>query len=146
LVIGAACTVKASGAVCVKLPDVPVKVTVDVAPAVAIPAVNVVLCATPGVRFNVAGFAVTPAGSPVIATATVPVNELIAPAVTLTKEPAAPPTIVNDVGDNISEKSDGDTEIVIATVAEWLSAPEVPVRVNVAFPAPAFAAAVTVTV
>jgi hypothetical protein len=81
----------------------------------------------------------------VIATATVPVNELIDAAVALTGKPAAPPTIVNVVGDKVSEKSGGSAVMVAATVAEWLSAPDVPIRVNVALPAAALAAAVTVT-
>jgi hypothetical protein len=38
----------------------------------------------PGINESVAGLAVTPAGSPVIATATVPLKELIAVARTLT--------------------------------------------------------------
>ena len=62
------------------LPEVPVNVTVDVAATALSAAVNVVLCATPGARLNVVGFAVTPAGSPMIATVTVPANELTAAA------------------------------------------------------------------
>ena len=78
-----------------------------------------------GARLNVAGFAVTPAGSPVIATATVPVNELTAVAVTLTEEPAAPATTVSEVGNTAKVKSGeggggggGGTEMVAVTVDE----------------------------
>ena len=59
-------------------------VTVGVAAAALRAAVSVVLCAVPGVRLSVAGFAVTPVGSPEIATATAPLKELTAAAVTLT--------------------------------------------------------------
>jgi hypothetical protein len=59
----------------------------DVALAVAL---MVMFCAVPGVRLSVAGFAVTPGGRPVIATAIVPVNAFKAVAVTLSCEPAAP--------------------------------------------------------
>src|SRR4030081_117577 len=113
-------------------PEIPVNVIVDVAAAAFSPAVSVVLCATPGARLNVAGFAVTPAGSPVIATATVPANELTAPAVTLTAAPAPPATRVNDAGDSVSVKSGGGAVTAAETVAEWLKAAEVPVKVTVA--------------
>src|SRR5438477_9685721 len=112
------------------LPEAPVNVTVAVAVAAVSAAVSVVLCVTPGVRFSVAGFAVTPAGSPVIATATVPANELTAVAVTFTVAPAAPGTIVADTGDTASVKSGGGAEMVVAIVAEWLRAPDVPVNVT----------------
>jgi hypothetical protein len=118
------------------------------APAAAlVPAVKVTLCAVPGVRFSVAGLAVTPAGRPLIATETVPVNEFSAVAVTLTWEPAAPGVSVSDAGDTASVKSGGGAgaEMVAATVTEWLSIPDVPVRVNVALLAAALAAALIVT-
>jgi hypothetical protein len=99
------------------VPDVAVNVTVGVAAAAVRAAVNVVLCATPGVRFKVAGFAVTPVGSPVIAMPTVPVKELIAVVVTLTGEPVVPAMIVKDVGLSASVKS-GATATVRATAAE----------------------------
>lgn len=113
-------TVTATPAEWLNAPDVPVKVTVKVPAPALVAAVKATLCAVPGVRFNVAGFAVTPAGRPVIATATVPTNELTAAAVTLTCEPVAPGTIVNDVGDTASEKSGGGggTEMVAVTVEE----------------------------
>ena len=100
------------------LPEVPVNVTVDVAATALSAAVNVVLCATPGARLNVVGFAVTPAGSPVIATVTVPANELTAAAVTLTATPAPPATRVTEAGDRVNVKSGGGAAMVAATVAE----------------------------
>jgi hypothetical protein len=54
---------------------------------------------------SVAGDAVTPAGRPVIVTATVPVKEFTAVARTLTGEPAAPDAIVSDAGEIVKIKS-----------------------------------------
>ena len=121
--------------------------TVDVDAVVPGAAVSVVLSAVPGVKVSVAGLAVTPEGSPVIATATVPLKEFTAVARTLSFEPVAPATIVRDVGDTASEKSGGggDAEMAKATVAEWLRVPDVPVRVTVALPDAATEAAVSVT-
>jgi hypothetical protein len=97
-----------------------VKVAVNVPAVALVAAVKVTLCAVPAVRANVAGFAVTPAGRPVIATATVPVNEFSAAAVTLTCEPADPGVRVNVVGDTDSVKSGGGTgaETVAVMAAE----------------------------
>jgi hypothetical protein len=128
----------------VRLPDVPVNITVAVAVGALRAATNVVLCTIPGVRLNVAGFAVTPTGSPAIATATMLPKEFIAFAVTLTGDPAPPAVMINDVGASISEKS-GSPVTVAATVAVWLSIPDVPVSINVALPATAAAPAVKVT-
>jgi hypothetical protein len=54
---------------------------------------------------SVAGLAVTPAGNPEIATATVPLKPFAATTRTLTGEPVAPATMVSDAGDTASEKS-----------------------------------------
>lgn len=96
------------------------KVTVNVPATALVEAVKVTLCAAPGVRVIVAGFAVTPAGRPVIATATVPANEFSAAAVMLSCEPAAPGVRVNVVGDTDNVKSGGGTgaEMVAVTAAE----------------------------
>jgi hypothetical protein len=67
----------------------------------------------PGINVSVAGFAVTPPGSPVIATVTVPVKPFIAVARTLTGEPAAPATMVSAAGDTASEKSAAGTGVLI---------------------------------
>ena len=117
MVIGAASSVRASCVECERLPEVPVNVIVDVAAAAVRAAVNVVLCAVPGVRFNVAGFAVTPAGSPLIVTETALAKELSAAAVRLTGKPVAPPVIVSVAGDTDNVKS-GSEPMAIASVAE----------------------------
>jgi len=144
-VIATDCVIKARGAEWTIPPDVPVNVTVPDDDATLDAAVRIVLCAVPGTRLSVAGLAVTPAGNPVIATATVPLNPFTALAVTLTGTPAAPPTTVRDVGDSVSAKSGGGAEIVAATVELCVSAPEVAVSVSVAYPGIALAAAVMVT-
>ena len=95
----------------------PVNETVGVAAAAVRVAVSVVLCAIPGVRFKVAGFAVMPVGSPVIATVTLPLKELTAVLVTLTCDPAAPAMIVNDAGFSARVKS-GETAMVAVTRME----------------------------
>ena len=139
--------VSATVAEWLRVPDVPVKVTVGLPGAASEAAVSVTFCAVPGVNESVAGLAVTPEGSPVIATATVPLKEFTAVARTLTCEPDVPATRVRDVGDTVRENSGGGgaAEMVSATVAEWLRVPEVPVRVTVALPTAAAEAAVSVT-
>ena len=61
-----------------------------VALAAVVAAVSVTFCGAVGVTLTVVGDAVTPAGSPVIATATDPLNELIAVAETVMSEPEPP--------------------------------------------------------
>ena len=82
--------VSAIVAVWVRAPDVPLSVIVVVPAAVEDPAVSVRVWAAPGVRVKVDGLAVTPAGSPLRETLTLPVNPLSAVAVTETVCPAAP--------------------------------------------------------
>jgi hypothetical protein len=145
---GGAETVNATVAEWLRAPDVPVTVTVALRAAAVEAAVSVTFCAVPGTSVGVTGLAVTPAGSPVMVTATVPLKEFNAVAKTLTFEPVAPATIASEVGDTVSEKSGGGgggAETVNATVAEWLRAPEVPVSVTVALPATVVEAAVSVT-
>jgi len=60
------------------------KVTVEVPASAAVVAVRTMFCAVPGARGGVEGFAVTPAGRPVMAISTVSINELIGLAVMLT--------------------------------------------------------------
>jgi hypothetical protein len=57
-----------SEAVCVKAPEVPVNVAVEDPAAVPAGAVRVTVAAVPGVSVKDDGCAVTPVGSPVIAT------------------------------------------------------------------------------
>jgi hypothetical protein len=97
-----------------------VKVMAGVEAAALDAAVSVTLCAVPAVNVSVAGLAVTPEGSPVIATATAPLKEFTAVASTLIWPPVAPAVIVSDVGDTVSVKSGGGgaAETVNATVTE----------------------------
>jgi hypothetical protein len=72
------------------IPEVPVRVNVAL-PATALPeAVTVTLSAALGVRLSVAGCAVTPLGSPAIATSTNPINPLAGAAFTLICCPPPP--------------------------------------------------------
>ena len=144
--VDAACTVNASDAECLRLPEVPVKTMVYVAAAALDAAVKVTLCAVPGVSVSVAGEAATPEGRPVIATETVLLKELMAVARTLTLEPLLPVVSVSDVGVTAIEKSatGAAAETVRAKGAEWLSVPEVPVKTIVALPATALVLAVSV--
>lgn len=57
-----------SDAVCVRAPEVPVNVAVEDPAAVPAGAVRVTVAAVPGVSANDDGCAVTPVGSPAIAT------------------------------------------------------------------------------
>ena len=84
----------------------PVKVTVNLEEAALDAAVSVVLCAVPGVNISVAGLAVTPDGSPLIVTLTLPLKEFIAVARTLTLEPDAPATMVSEVGERSSKSQE----------------------------------------
>jgi hypothetical protein len=97
-----------------------VKVTVALPAAALDAALSVTFCAVPGVNVSVAGFAVTPLGSPEIATVTEPVKPFTAVASTLTGEPAAPAVMFSDVGEIVSEKSGGGGAAVTVsmTVAE----------------------------
>ena len=140
----AAETVSVSVAVCVRLPEVPVKLTVDVATAALDDAVSVVLCAVPGVRVSVAGLAVTPVGRPVMATVTGAVSPLDGLALTLTAVPVPPAVRLSVVGASVSVKF-GPGATVSVNVAEWTCFPEVPEKVSVALPAAADELAVMVT-
>ena len=111
-------------------------------------AVTITVCAVPGVKLNVAGCAVTPLGSPAIATFTVPVNPFAGTAFTLICCPPPPGTSETLAGEAVRLKSatGGGAETATATAAEWLKAPDVPANVTMAFPATALAEALTVTV
>ena len=114
--------------------------------AAADDAVRVTFCETPGMRDRVEGLAVTPAGSPAMATETVPVKEFSAVALTCIEEPVEPATRLSDVGVMESEKSGGGgaAETVRAALAAWLSVPEIPVNVMTLLPVAAVDAAVRV--
>ena len=83
-------TVKASVAVCVREPEVPVNTTLAFPACALLPAVRVMLWGVPGASDTEAGFAVTPAGNPLNATAVVPVKPLSAVAVSCTACPVPP--------------------------------------------------------
>src|ERR1700761_1955953 len=109
-------------------------------------ALRLTLCGVPGINFSVAGCAVTPAGSPVIATDTAPANELVKTAFTVSLCPAPPAPTVSPLGAAVSEKSPAAAATTVSdTVVEWLSVPDVPVSVTVPLPATAFAPAFRVT-
>jgi len=102
---GSAVTVSAKFAVWVKLPDIPVTVTVTF-PLVAVDeAVMVTFCGVPGVSVSVDGAAVTPDGSPPIATVMLPANPLAAVALTATVFPEAPAVTFTVEGEAVREKS-----------------------------------------
>jgi hypothetical protein len=65
---GGVITVMGSGAVCVRVPEVPVNVAVEDPAAVPAGAVRVTVAAVPGVSVKDDGCAVTPVGIPAIAT------------------------------------------------------------------------------
>jgi len=111
-------------------------------------AVTVTVCAVPGVKLSVAGCAVTPLGSPVIATFTTPVNPFAGTAFTLICCPPPPGTSETLAGNAGRLKSaiGGGAATATATAAEWLKAPDVPANVTMTLPATAFAEALTVTV
>lgn len=139
-------TVSATVAEWLRVPEVPVNVSVAPPDAADEAAVSVTFCAVPWVNESDAGLAVTPVGSPVIAMATVLLKEFTAVARTLTFEPDAPATIVRDVGDTVNEKSGGGgADMVSAMATVWLVLPEVPVTVTVAVRGAAVNAAVSTT-
>jgi len=128
--------------VCVKLPDVPVMVTVA-APVVAEPlAVRVsVLVVEAGLGLKAA---VTPLGRPEADKLTVLLKPFCGVTV-MVLVPAAPCVMLRLVGDAERAKF-GARETVSATVAEWVKLPDVPVMVTVAVPAVAVPLAVRVSV
>jgi hypothetical protein len=114
-----------------------------VAPALA---ASVTFSAAPGLNVGEAGFALTPAGNPVMLIATCEAKLPIALACNESAVPVVPVTSVCDAGTTVNEKSGGDGRAVVvsATVAVWLSMPEVPVRVMAAEPLATVASAVKV--
>jgi len=128
--------VRASVAVCCSGPEAPVNVTVVVPIAAPADADSVMDCGVPGVRFRVAGLAVTPAGRLVEATLTVPEKPLRA--VTETEVGWAAPLAcrLRLLGLSARKKSGdgGAAATVRANVAVCWSPLAVPVNVTVAVP------------
>lgn len=119
---------------CINVPDVPVRVAVDDPAAVPAGAVSVTVAAVPGVSVSEDGCAVTPVGSPAIATWTLEENPFCAVASIDTV--AAVPFAVNvtDAGVTLSEKSAGATPVTeseACVLAVWLLTVVVNVRVAV---------------
>jgi len=81
-----------------------VKVTVAFPVAAFAAAVNAIFCGVPGVRLTVEGFAVTPEGSPLRVMLTVPVNPLLAVALT-PRFCEVPAGIERLLGDSVRVKS-----------------------------------------
>lgn len=82
--------VRASVVVCVRELEVPVNTTLAFPACALLPAVRVMFCGVPGVSDTDDGFAVTPAGNPLNATAVVPVKPFSAVAVSCTACPVPP--------------------------------------------------------
>ena len=135
-------TVRPIVAAFVRLPDVPVIVTFDVPIAAVALAVSVSeLVAAVAPRANVA---VTPAGRPDVASATVPANPptVVTVTVVLPDAPCAMPSVA---GEAEIEKPDAcPTATPILNVLVRL--PDLPVTIAVAVPAAAVAEAVSVSV
>jgi hypothetical protein len=105
VVVTAAFTVNATGAVWVRLAAVPENCTVAVVAAAVAVAEKLTDCGVPGVRLNAEGVAVTPAGTPLAVTWMVPENPFSAVAETETV-PGLPPAVrLKLVPVAVSEKS-----------------------------------------
>jgi hypothetical protein len=144
-----AANVSAKVAVWLSEPEVPVKTKLALPGWALLPAVSVTLCGVPGVRESVAGLAVTPAGNPLSATLVVPVNPLIAVAVSCTGCPVPPAVRLRAAGVTASEKSGwegGAAVTVMATDAVCVRLPDVPVNVAVDDPTAVPSGAVKVSV
>jgi hypothetical protein len=110
---------------------VPTKLTVAAVLAAVAEAVSVTVCGVPGCSDTVEGLAVTPAGSPVIPTLTVPLKPFNAELLSVTCV-LAPAASVALVGDTVNVKSwsvptGGAVAVTVTdTVALALRSPEVP--------------------
>jgi len=139
--LGAAVTVKATEVVAVRLPDVPMTVTV------ALPSAALLLAASVNVLDVVAlaglNVAVTPAGKPEAERFTAPLNPFW-PAMVIVAVPLVPCTTLKLLGAAESVKLAGTTTFTLTEVM-LVSAPELPVIVAVKFPAAALLSAVRVS-
>jgi hypothetical protein len=91
-------------------PEVPVKIRVELAPAVDGAAEIAIFCAVPGVSVSDDGWAVTPLDRPVMETETMPVKPLTGTALTLICCVGPPGSSVMDPGVEESEKSAGGSD------------------------------------
>jgi hypothetical protein len=143
-VVVTACTLRETVVMFVKLPDVPVMVTVTV-PGVAVPlavSVNVLaLVALLGLKA-----AVTPLGSPVADKPTLPLNPFWGVTV-IVLVPLAPCVMVTLLGDAERAKFAGATAVTVReTVVKFDKLPDTPVMVTVAVPVVAVPLATRVSV
>jgi len=137
---GAMPTVSETAVVAVRLPEVPFTVMV-LAPRAAVLLAVIVTTEDPLVGL-VAKVAVTPAGSPVAASVTLPVKLLTG--VTVIVSVAAPPCVTVREADAGAMVKLGGATTVSATVVDAVRLPEVPVIVMVLVPAVAVLLAVNV--
>jgi len=138
---GGGLTVRAIVALLVKVPDVPVIVTVDVPAAAVLVAVNVSVLLPAVTAPNVA---VTPVGRPDAVSATAPLKpETSLMAMLLVP---LPPGVMLKVAGVAASVKPGGGLTVSAIVALLVKVPDVPVIVTVALPAAAVLAAVKVSV
>jgi hypothetical protein len=122
-----ALTLSVIAVVWLRLPEVPVMVTVEVPAAAVLLAESV---STPLVLND----AVTPVGSPEAVKATVPVNPFAGVTV-MVLTPLVPWLIARTLGEAARVKSGVAAALTVrATVAVWVKVPEVPVMVTVEFP------------
>lgn len=130
--------------VCVKLPDVPVMVTVTVPVVAVLLAISVkALLAVAGLGLN---DAVTPLGNPDADRLTLPLKPFCG-ATVIVLVPLVPCVIVTLLGDAENVKFGGGAAFTVSEiVAEFVKLPEVPVMVMVAVPVVAVLLAIIVKV
>jgi hypothetical protein len=141
LKVGCGTMLSAMVTLAVRLPDVPVIVTVAAPAAALATALNVPVLLRAPAELNVA---VTPDGKPVAEKATVLLNPFRGTTV-IPIAPLAPGRTLRLVGDAVSAKVGGAATVKL-TVTVLLRLPEVPVMVTVAVPNVAEALAVRVSV
>jgi hypothetical protein len=139
--LGGGLTVSAMVALLVKVPEVPVMVTVDVPAAAVLAALRVRVLLPDAIAPNVA---VTPVGKPDAASATVPLKPEMS-VMAMLPAPLVPGLMFRLAGVTASVKF-GCATMVSAIVAFPVRLPDVPVIVTVPSPVVAFAAALNVTV
>lgn len=139
--LGAPVTLNAIVALAIRVPEVPVMVTIDVPAVAALPAVNVSrLVAIAGLEPNVA---VTPLGSPEAVSVTLPVNPFRS-VTAMASVPLAFGVTERDAAEGVIVKL-GAVPTVSATVVLAVKLPELPLMVTVEVPAAAVVLAANVT-
>jgi len=133
---GAASTSNATVAECVSDPEVPLNVTVALPTAAFEAAMRVTFSGVPGLRVSAAGDALTPAGRPLIATATGELKPFPPVTIRVTGCPVAPAVSFRLAGTAVRVKSagGGGADTLSARFALCVSEPDVAVKTTVAFP------------